>query len=128
MSRGGIGILLSLFLLIVISVYLKIQGNNSNAGDPPGLIDAKLAPCPDKPNCVSTFEGASPFAYGGSRKEARDALLGVLADWPRTEIIQTTDQPYTADNTKNVLPSLKVVDCRYLTTSTAGLPIMRNRT
>ena len=37
---------------VLVLVYLAWQGVVSRSGSPPGLVDGKLKPCPDKPNCV----------------------------------------------------------------------------
>jgi uncharacterized protein (DUF1499 family) len=55
---------------------------------------SRLAPCPKNPNCVSTQapEGSSkrmdPIAYTGTLAQARERLLKVLRDHPRTRIVQ----------------------------------------
>ena len=54
---------------------------------------SRLAPCPRKPNCVSTEAppGSSkrmdPIPYTGSLDEARARLLEVLRGYPRTRIV-----------------------------------------
>jgi len=37
---------------IAFAIYLAYQGQVSKSGVAAGLIDGKLAPCPNKPNCV----------------------------------------------------------------------------
>ena len=37
---------------IALAVYLFVLGYLSQSGSPPGLVDGRLSPCPDKPNCV----------------------------------------------------------------------------
>ncbi len=55
---------------------------------------SRLAPCPRNPNCVSTQapEGSSkrmdPIPYTGSLADARQRMLQVLRDHPRTRIVQ----------------------------------------
>jgi len=53
---------------------------------------SRLAPCPRKPNCVSTLappgrQHMDPIPYTGSREEARQRLLGVLRSLDRTTIV-----------------------------------------
>ena len=46
-------LLASLALIgIAFAIYLFVQGRLSQTGEPPGLVDGRLATCPDKPNCV----------------------------------------------------------------------------
>lgn len=61
-----------------------------------GVSDGRLAPCPQTPNCVSTFaqdsvHGMEPIPYSGSLESARTKLLAVLRDMPRTKIIARKD-------------------------------------
>jgi uncharacterized protein (DUF1499 family) len=42
---------LSLFILAFLALFF-ILGVMSKSGKAPGLIDGRLSPCPDKPNCV----------------------------------------------------------------------------
>jgi uncharacterized protein (DUF1499 family) len=42
---------LSLFILALLALFF-ILGVMSKSGKAPGLIDGRLSPCPDKPNCV----------------------------------------------------------------------------
>lgn len=55
---------------------------------------SRLAPCPRTPNCVSTQapEGSSkrmdPIPYTGTLAQARQRMLQVLRDHPRTRIVQ----------------------------------------
>lgn len=54
----------------------------------------RLAPCPRKPNCVSTQapEGSSkrmdPIPYSGALPQAREKLLKILRGYPRTRIVK----------------------------------------
>ncbi|MEZ4865516.1 MAG: DUF1499 domain-containing protein [Caldilineaceae bacterium] len=57
-----------------------------------------LAPCPDSPNCVSTQSDPAdqthyiaPIAYTGSLAAAREQLLAIIADLPRTKVILTKE-------------------------------------
>ena len=52
-----------------------------------GLRGDRLAPCPDNPNCVSSFAPSDdethwiqPFTYRGARASAQDNLLALLED------------------------------------------------
>lgn len=61
-------------------------------------LEGRLAPCPDKPNCVSTQttnreQLIVPFSYSKPMQEAKEALLAVIAKMPRTEI-RKEDGPY----------------------------------
>lgn len=54
---------------------------------------SRLAPCSWKPNCVSTLappgpRHMDPISYSGPLTEARQRMLKVLRDYPRTKIVQ----------------------------------------
>jgi uncharacterized protein (DUF1499 family) len=53
----------------------------------------RMAPCPDSPNCVSTYaqdelHSIDPIAYEGSAEDAKARLLTVIEEMPRTEIVE----------------------------------------
>ena len=57
-----------------------------------GVHDGKLAPCPESPNCVSTFasdktHAITPLSYTGTAGEAKQKLIRVIDSLPRTRII-----------------------------------------
>jgi uncharacterized protein (DUF1499 family) len=57
-----------------------------------GVHDGKLAPCPESPNCVSTFatdktHAAKPLSYTGTMDQAKQKLITVINSLPRTRII-----------------------------------------
>lgn len=54
-------------------------------------LEGRLAPCPDKPNCVSTQatnrdQLIVPFTYSKPLPEAKEALRAVLSKMPRTDL------------------------------------------
>jgi uncharacterized protein (DUF1499 family) len=54
---------------------------------------SRLAPCPRNPNCVSTQaplgpQHMEPLRYKGALREARERLLRVLREHPRTRIVR----------------------------------------
>jgi uncharacterized protein (DUF1499 family) len=57
-----------------------------------GVHEGKLAPCPQSPNCVSTFAAdsmhtAASLPYSGASNAAKQKLIGVIQSLPRTKII-----------------------------------------
>ena len=61
------------------------------AGQPYGVAPARMKPCPDTPNCVSSLETdpgrrVEPIPYQGSPAEAGRALREVIEAMPRTRI------------------------------------------
>jgi len=54
---------LLVLLLVGVPVLFAILGVVSRQGEPPGLADGRLAPCPDRPNCVSSEETPGSRAH-----------------------------------------------------------------
>lgn len=90
-------------VLTIVTVDGVVRNFRSAAG---GLVsggqengEQSLLSCPDTPNCVSSYPGSgyadlSPWDYTGhSREHARETLLRVLRDLPRTEL-QTVRDDY----------------------------------
>jgi len=48
---------------IAVAAAFVVMGIQSRAGKVPGLVDGKLTPCADKPNCVSSMMPASDSHY-----------------------------------------------------------------
>jgi uncharacterized protein (DUF1499 family) len=61
-----------------------------------GINGGRLAPCPDKPNCVCTQacderHRIEPLTYAGTAEEAMARLRAVLTTRPRVRIVTQTD-------------------------------------
>lgn len=69
------------------------------AGTPPtniGVNSGKLAPCPNTPNCVSSYSQdavhkIAPLVYNSTSEEAIENLKKIIQSQPRTKIIAETD-------------------------------------
>jgi len=53
----------------------------------------RLAPCPDRPSCVSTQatdprHAIAPIPFTGPASRARERLQKILEDYPRTKIVE----------------------------------------
>jgi uncharacterized protein (DUF1499 family) len=56
-------------------------------------VQARLQPCPDSPNCVSTLardaeHGIAPLVYVSTMAEAKQRLLKIIEEMPRTKIVE----------------------------------------
>ena len=63
-----------------------------------GVTEDRLAPCPNKPNCITSMTGdkdsrVQPLAYAGPKKNARSTLIAVLQGMKRCTI-QTKKNDY----------------------------------
>ncbi|MEM7735041.1 MAG: DUF1499 domain-containing protein [Deinococcota bacterium] len=92
-----------LLILIVVAIvgYVVLRVLVERGSPMPnnlGVEEGRLAACPDKPNCVSSYAAddehrIAPIAYEGSQEEARAALLTVLNNLSNSTII-TQDNDY----------------------------------
>lgn len=81
------------------------------AGRPPanlGVTDGRLAPCPDRPNCVSSQAAdparyVEPLTYEGSREAARQRLKQVITGMPRAVITEESPDYIRAEFTSAIM-------------------------
>lgn len=78
----------------LLAAYLLIRGVNwlSQPATQPGILDGKLAPCPDSPNCVcsqdqSELHQIAPLQFTDTTAEARQHLQDVLKQLPGCQIV-----------------------------------------
>ncbi len=69
-----------------------------------GLSNKKLTPCPDSPNCVSSFDAdtehfVAPLSYNNTKPEAFAKLRKVLSEMKRTVIITEKEDYIHAEAT-----------------------------
>ena len=89
---------LKTFLLVVL-VLCVFFGCSSTAAKKPGnlgVIDGRLAPCPDSPNCVSSqaeddTHRVAPLPLEGSSADAMDRIVSCLMATPRVTLVTRTD-------------------------------------
>ena len=71
-----------------------------------GARDGRLAPCPNKPNCVSTQDAnryIEPLYFTGSAEATQRLLCDVLQDLPRTRIVSTRHGYIHAESRSRIL-------------------------
>lgn len=74
-------------------LMLGTAGCSGPRPDNIGVNAGRLAPCPKKANCVSSFEAESkyfvePLNYSGSESEAMAQLVKLVKSLPRTKIVK----------------------------------------
>lgn len=93
-------LLLTIALTLTILVILILPGEKTMfAGKRPthlGVQSGQLAPCPNTPNCVSSFSlnaqhRIEPLSYRTTASEAMAALKQVIQSLDRTKIVTETD-------------------------------------
>jgi uncharacterized protein (DUF1499 family) len=82
-------VLLPVVGLALLSVFSRRPANL-------GVVDGRLAPCPDSPNCVSTQADdpghrMEPIAWSGSSREAMQKIKAVVATRLRAKIVTERD-------------------------------------
>ena len=86
MNKGSLGGLITALILTSAS---------GAGGGGPGVMEGKLAPCPDSPNCVSTQSelkrhAMEPLPYLETREASRERLLNILEGMKRAQIRELT--------------------------------------
>ncbi len=81
-------------------IFLAMAGILFSAGgckkNTIGLYDGALRPCPNSPNCVSSYatdtsHHVEPLSYIGTMNDARKAVLSVLGSMDRTRVVTEKD-------------------------------------
>jgi len=72
-----------------------------------GLYDGRLKPCPNSPNCVSSYASdeshyVEPLGCTGTLNEARQAVLSVLHSMKRTRVVTETGDYVHAEFTSMI--------------------------
>jgi uncharacterized protein (DUF1499 family) len=75
-----------------------------------------LAPCPSKPNCVSSqardaTHQIAPIAFRGDPAQAMRRLRAVIEAMPRTRIVSASDTALRAEFTSRLFRFVDDVDC-----------------
>jgi uncharacterized protein (DUF1499 family) len=73
---------------------MTTNGKNGNSGIGLGIVDGRLAPCPNKPNCVSSRAASSDkqhyieaLTYSGEPAQARERLERAIAGMKRARVV-----------------------------------------
>ncbi len=101
---------MNLYLKTFISTTLfLLSGCSSSRPLNLGLHEQQLSPCPQTPNCRSSFASTTdnihyiqPLQHQLPLAEARSKLLTILKKMPRTEIITVSDNYIYAECTSLV--------------------------
>ncbi|MEW4490255.1 DUF1499 domain-containing protein [Thalassoglobus sp. JC818] len=85
--------IIAIALPVIGLAYLSMTAKRP---DHLGVVDGKLAPAPDSPNCVLTQTDSdehkmSPWEYSGTAAEAKSNLVTILEELPRTKIVESTE-------------------------------------
>jgi len=83
-------VLAVLALVLVAAVGLSLAARRR---PPSGLVDGRLRPCPDTPNCVSSQSSVAdqavrPLRFSGDPQEAFARLVGLVDALARTELLE----------------------------------------
>lgn len=96
------------------------------AGEPPaniGVQDGRLTPCPDSPNCVSSYESDETHGIAPLSADL-EAIRGVLVDQERTNIVRQEGNYLYAEFTSSIMGF--VDDVEFLHDPASGLTHVRS--
>lgn len=79
-------------ILSILSAVSILASCSSEKHSSHGLVEGRLAECPDKPNCVSSMSGKTehyiePVKYKGDFGHAKNAVLEAVNESERAKII-----------------------------------------
>lgn len=105
-----------LFFLVLIYVSIVSVSCMSSPKNI-GIVNGKLQPCPDSPNCVSSqseseYHKILPFTYEGDAKSAKENLKRAISTIPRMTIITENDNYIHAEAVTLIFRF--VDDCEFL--------------
>jgi uncharacterized protein (DUF1499 family) len=91
------------------------------AGKPPvvGLVDGKLRPCPNSPNCVCSQgkedpqHAIEPLRYSGSLADAKQALHAVIEAMARVRFVDEREDYWHVEFTTLILRFVDDVELRF---------------
>lgn len=81
-----------------------------------GLMDSKLHPCPDSPNCVSSFEAPdnehywNPIQVISNKERAHKKIIGIISKNKSAKIISKTPNYIHAEYTSSVFKFIDDVE------------------
>ncbi len=84
-------------MIIAIIAGLSLFGCSGNRPEGLEIVDGRLPPCPNRPNCVSSQSDdpahrIPPIPYAGERGQAMDRLEAVIRGMPRTAIVRRDEE------------------------------------
>ena len=105
-----------LFFLVLIYVSIVSVSCMSSPKNI-GIVDGKLQPCPDSPNCVSSQSKSEdhkvlPLTYVGDAQSAKDRLKKAISHIPRMTVVTENDNYIHAEAVTLILRF--VDDCEFL--------------
>ena len=102
----------------ILLVRCSMLGQSSQSGQPTGLVSGRLAPCPAKPNCVSSEAGEdadhqiAPLDYAGTNPQAAWAEIQQVIAELGGEITLAGDAYLAATFTSSLFRFVDDVECR----------------
>ncbi|MFT2091549.1 DUF1499 domain-containing protein [Paraglaciecola sp. 2405UD69-4] len=115
------------FILASVSSVWLLTGCSST---PPvlGVINGQLTPCPEKPNCVSSFAKdkahyIAPIQHTGTALDIKNDIFNVLKNMPNSMATQTQDNYVRAEFTSKVFRFVDDVEFYFPDTETNNTTI-----
>jgi uncharacterized protein (DUF1499 family) len=102
----------------VLLVRCSMLGHSSKSGQPPGLVSGTLAPCPDKPNCVSSEAGEdadhqiAPLDYSAASPEEAWSKIEQVIKELGGEVAIVNDGYIAATFSSSLFKFIDDVECR----------------
>lgn len=90
-----LGAVLAVLALLLVARFIHMSAT-SEPPDDLGLASGRLAPCPEKPNCVSSQapdgeQQVEPLELGDAPDEAMTRVLEAISKMPRARVVDHGD-------------------------------------
>lgn len=104
--------------ILALCCLALIASNHRASAGAKGVNDGRLAPCPDRPNCVSSqatdaVHAIAPLRYATGPEIALQRLRQVIESLPRTRIVIATDSYLHAEFTSALLRFVDDVEFQF---------------
>lgn len=96
----------------LLLLVLLIAACSTAPAHKPGVVDGRLAPCPQSPNCVSSFSTAEPHVIA-PLQATLDQVKTVLAKLPRVCIVREDENYLHAAFTSPIMRFVDDVEFLY---------------
>ena len=116
-------------VMIMISVSGLVAGCHGARPAALGVRDGRFAPCPSRPNCVSSLapddaHRIAPLPFSGSAAVAIDRLKGIVTSLPRASVVAASGTYLHAEFRSAVFQF--VDDVEFFADETAGVIQVRS--
>jgi len=111
--------------LFAVVLCLGVAACSGTPPDTLGVVEGRLAPCPETPNCVHTGDrhpaGTAPFMLLAEAPDGLEALARIVEEMPRMRVVERSAEYLRAEERSRLFRF--VDDVEFLRLSTGELVV-----